>query len=81
MSKEDLIELKGTVTEVGRNNFFLVKLDNGHIVKAYSSGKIRKHKIKIVPGDEVMIELSPLDLERGRISLRLGGTKTEKPKA
>lgn len=70
MSKEDAIEVEGVVTEPLPNGMFNVKLDNGHIVLAHVSGKIRMNYIRILPGDKVTVELSPYDLTRGRITYR-----------
>ncbi|HET9785040.1 MAG TPA: translation initiation factor IF-1 [Terriglobales bacterium] len=70
MSKEDAIEVMGTVTEPLPNGMFKVALENQHQVLAHISGKIRKNYIKILPGDRVQIELSPYDLNRGRIVYR-----------
>ncbi|MCI5449979.1 MAG: translation initiation factor IF-1 [Coriobacteriaceae bacterium] len=71
MSKrEDAIELEGTVVEPLPNAMFKVELENGHTVLAHISGKIRMHYIRILPGDKVVIELSPYDLTRGRITYR-----------
>lgn len=70
MSKEEAIEVEGTVIEPLPNAMFRVKLDNGHIVLAHISGKMRKFFIKILPGDKVTVELSPYDLTRGRITYR-----------
>lgn len=70
MSKSDVIELKGTVTDALPNSVFLVKLDNGHQITAHVSGKIRMNFIFILPGDKVTVELSPYDLTRGRITYR-----------
>jgi translation initiation factor IF-1 len=70
MAKEDLIEVEGVVVEALPNAKFQVKLDNGHIVHAHISGKIRMHFIRILPGDKVKLELSPYDLSRGRITYR-----------
>ncbi|MEO0087439.1 MAG: translation initiation factor IF-1 [candidate division WOR-3 bacterium] len=72
MSKEkkNVIQVDGTVIEVLPNAFFRVQLDNGHIVLAHVSGKMRIHFIKIVKGDRVTVELSPYDLTRGRIIYR-----------
>lgn len=64
------IEVQGTVTECLRNAMFRVALDNGHIVLAHISGKIRKNYIRIVLEDRVLVELSPYDLDRGRITFR-----------
>ena len=70
MSKSDVIELKGTVKESLPNAQFKVELENGHQIMAHVSGKIRMNFIRILPGDTVMIELSPYDLTRGRITYR-----------
>ena len=70
MSKEDLIEVEGVVKEALPNAQFRVQLDNGHMVTAHISGKIRMHFIRILPGDMVKVELSPYDLSRGRITFR-----------
>jgi translation initiation factor IF-1 len=70
MSKEDVIEVQGTVIEVLPNTVFLVELDTGQKVHAHLSGKLRIHYIKIVLGDRVTVELSPYDLTRGRITFR-----------
>jgi translation initiation factor IF-1 len=71
MAKKEAIEGEGTVVEPLPNGMFRVELPNGHKVLAHISGKIRMHYIKIVPGDKVLIELSPYDLSRGRITYRL----------
>jgi len=71
MPKKAAIEVEGTVAESLPNAMFRVELPNGHKVLAHISGKIRVHYIKIVPGDRVLIELSPYDLSRGRITYRL----------
>ena len=70
MPKEDAIEVMGTVLETLPNAMFRVQLENGHVVLAHISGKMRMHYIKILPGDKVKIELSPYDLARGRIIFR-----------
>jgi translation initiation factor IF-1 len=70
MSKEEAIEVEGTVVEPLPNAMFRVKLDNDHMVLAHISGKMRKYFIKILPGDKVTVELSPYDLTRGRITYR-----------
>ena len=70
MSKEDVIELKGTVTDALPNTVFKVKHENGHQIIAHVSGKIRMNYITILPGDKVTVELSPYDLTRGRITYR-----------
>ncbi|MFQ5455940.1 MAG: translation initiation factor IF-1 [Nitrospirota bacterium] len=70
MSKEDAIEVQGTIIETLPNAMFRVELENGHKVLAHISGKMRMHFIKILPGDKVTLELSPYDLTRGRITYR-----------
>lgn len=70
MSKDDVIELQGTVIEALPNAMFQVELENGHKVLAHISGKLRMNFIRILPGDKVTIELSPYDLTRGRITWR-----------
>jgi translation initiation factor IF-1 len=70
VSKEDVIEVEGTVLESLPNAMFRVELENGHKVLAHVSGKIRMHFIRILPGDRVTVELSPYDLTRGRITYR-----------
>ena len=70
MPKEDAIEVRGKVVETLPNAMFRVDLENGHRVLAYISGKMRMHYIRILPGDEVSVELSPYDLTRGRIIYR-----------
>lgn len=70
MSKEDVIEVEGTVVEALPNAMFQVKLENGHIVLAHVSGKMRMNFIRILPGDKVTMELTPYDLNRGRITYR-----------
>jgi translation initiation factor IF-1 len=71
MGKKEAIEVEGKVVESLPNAMFRVELPNGHKVLAHISGKIRLHYIKILPGDKVLIELSPYDLSRGRITYRL----------
>jgi len=70
MAKEEAIEVEGNVVEALANTQFRVELDNGHIVLAHVAGKMRKHFIRIVPGDRVVVEVSPYDLNRGRIVYR-----------
>lgn len=71
MPKEDAIEIEGVVKEALPNAMFRVELDNGHVVLAHVSGKMRMHFIRILPGDKVKMELSPYDLTRGRITFRV----------
>jgi len=70
LSKSDVIEVEGKVTDSFPNAEFEVELENGHKVLAHISGKLRMHYIKIIPGDKVTVELSPYDLTRGRITWR-----------
>jgi len=70
LSKSDVIEVEGKVTDSFPNAEFEVELENGHKVLAHISGKLRMHYIKIIPGDTVTVELSPYDLTRGRITWR-----------
>lgn len=70
MAKEEAIEVEGIVKEALPNTMFRVELQNGHIIMAHLSGKMRKHYIRIVPGDNVKVALSPYDLNRGRIIFR-----------
>ena len=70
LTKEDVIELEGTVLEALPNAMFRVELENGHKILAHISGKMRMHYIKILPGDKVTVELSVYDLNRGRITYR-----------
>ena len=70
MSKQDVIEVEGTILEALPNAMFQVQLVNGHTILAHISGKIRMNFIKILPGDKVTVELSPYDLTRGRITYR-----------
>lgn len=67
---KDAIEIEGTVREVLPNTNFRVKLENGHEVLAYLSGKMRQHYIRVLEGDRVKVELSPYDLSRGRVTYR-----------
>jgi translation initiation factor IF-1 len=71
MAKKERIEVEGKVITVLPNTMFRVELANGHQVLAHISGKMRKHYIKILPGDRVLLELSPYDLSRGRVTYRL----------
>ena len=70
MAKEELVEFDGVVDEVLPNTVFRVTLDNGSNVTAYASGKMRKHRIRILAGDRVTVEISPYDLTKGRINFR-----------
>ena len=68
--KEDKIELEGEVSESLRNGLFRIDLDNGHQTTGYIAGRMRRYRIRILPGDRVKVELSPYDLNRGRINYR-----------
>ncbi len=70
MSKEDVLEVEGTVLEALPNAMFQVELENGHKILAHISGKLRMHFIRILPGDKVTVEISPYDLNKGRITWR-----------
>jgi translation initiation factor IF-1 len=70
MSKQDMIEIEGTVVEALPNATFQVELENGHKILAHISGKLRMNYIRILPGDKVTVEMSPYDLTRGRITWR-----------
>ena len=70
MAKEDFIEMEGTVMETLPNTTFRVELENGHVVTAHISGKMRKHYIRILTGDKVTVQLTPYDLSKGRITYR-----------
>lgn len=70
MAKEELLEMSGVVREVLPDSRYRVTLDNGHELVAYSSGKMRKHHIRILAGDRVSLEMSPYDLTKGRITFR-----------
>lgn len=70
MAKEELIEMDGIVTEVLPDSRYRVELENGYSVFAYAAGKMRKFRIRVVAGDKVKLELSPYDLQKGRISFR-----------
>ncbi|MCX6198948.1 MAG: translation initiation factor IF-1 [Bacteroidetes bacterium] len=70
MAKQDLIKQDGTITEALGNAMFRVKLENGHELLAHISGKMRMNYIKILPGDKVQLEMSPYDLNKGRITFR-----------
>ncbi|MBD3669962.1 MAG: translation initiation factor IF-1 [Gammaproteobacteria bacterium] len=70
MAKEENIEMEGTVVDTLPNTMFRVELDNGHVVTAHISGKMRKHYIRILTGDRVTVQLTPYDLNKGRIVFR-----------
>lgn len=81
MAKEEMVELEGVVDEVLPNTIFRVTLNNGAPVTAYASGKIRKHRIRILAGDRVTLEMSPYDLSKGRISFRHKDERAAPPMA
>ncbi len=70
MAKQDLLQFRGTVKELLPNAMFRVKLENNHEVLAHTAGKLRKNRIRILAGDDVMIEVTPYDLTKGRITFR-----------
>ena len=70
MAKEDVIEMDGVVKETLPNTMFRVELENGHVITAHISGKMRKHYIRILTGDKVKVEMTPYDLTKGRITYR-----------
>jgi len=71
MAKEELLELPGTVSEVLPNATFRVKLENDHEIIAHTAGKMRKHRIRVSAGDKVLVEMTPYDLTKGRITFRV----------
>jgi|TARA_B100001059_G_C17625060_1_gene471482 translation initiation factor IF-1 len=70
LSKQDLLEFKGKVTDLLPNAMFRVKLENGHVVTAHTAGKLRKNRIRVLQGDNVTVEMTPYDLTKGRIIFR-----------
>ncbi len=70
MAKEELLEFPGVVSELLPNAMFRVKLENGHEVLAHTAGKMRKHRIRVLAGDRVLVEMTPYDLTKGRITFR-----------
>ena len=70
MSKQDLLEFEGKVTDLLPNAMFRVKLENGHTVTAHTAGKLRKNRIRVIQGDNVTVEMTPYDLTKGRIIFR-----------
>ena len=70
LSKQDLLEFKGKVTDLLPNAMFRVQLENGHVVTAHTSGKLRKNRIRVLQGDNVTVEMTPYDLTKGRIIFR-----------
>jgi translation initiation factor IF-1 len=79
MAKEDQIEMEGTVLDTLPNTMFRVQLDNGHVVIAHISGKMRKNYIRILKGDKVTVQLTPYDLTKGRITFRSRDGKSSAP--
>jgi translation initiation factor IF-1 len=71
MAKEGILEVEGSIIDVLPNQMFKVELENGHIVTCYTGGKMRQFKIRLVAGDKVRVEMTPYDLEKGRITRRL----------
>jgi translation initiation factor IF-1 len=71
MAKEGILEFEGSIVDVLPNQMFKVELENGHVVTCYTGGKMRQFKIRLVAGDKVRIEMTPYDLEKGRITRRL----------
>lgn len=70
MAKEELIEFSGTVMELLPNAMFRVELENGHVILAHTSGRMRKNRIRVLVGDKVTVEMTPYDLTKGRITFR-----------
>ena len=70
MSKQDLLEFKGKVTDLLPNAMFRVQLENGHVVTAHTAGKLRKNRIRVLQGENVTVEMTPYDLTKGRIIFR-----------
>jgi translation initiation factor IF-1 len=81
MAKEELVEIEGVVSEVLPNTIFRVTLENGVEITAYASGKMRKHRIRILAGDRVTLEMSPYDLTKGRINFRHKDVRSAPPMA
>jgi translation initiation factor IF-1 len=81
MAKEELLEFEGTVTEVLPDGNFRVTLDNDHVILAYTAGKMRKHRIRTLAGDRVRVEMTPYDLDKGRINFRHKGESAGPPGA
>lgn len=79
MAKEELLEFEGTVTEVLPDGNYRVKLDNDHVILAYSAGRMRKHRIRTLTGDRVRVEMSPYDIDKGRINFRHKAEGTSSP--
>jgi translation initiation factor IF-1 len=81
LSKEEVLEMNGVVSEVLPDSRYRVTLDNGHSLVAYSAGRMRKHRIRIIAGDKVSLEISPYDLTKGRITFRQIETRNTAPAA
>jgi translation initiation factor IF-1 len=81
MSKEDQIVMEGVVIETLPNTLFRVQLENGHLINAHISGRMRKSYIRVLTGDRVKVEMTPYDLTKGRIIFRGKGTESDKAKA
>ena len=79
MAKEEVLQMNGVVAEVLPDSRYRVTLDNGHSLVAYSAGKMRKHRIRIIAGDKVALEISPYDLSKGRITFRQLETRSATP--
>ena len=79
MTKEELISVEGAVSELLPNAMFLVRLDNGSDVLAHASGKMRRHRIRMLVGDRVTVEMTPYDLDKGRINFRHKDTRAPTP--
>lgn len=79
MAKEEVLQMNGVVAEVLPDSRYRVTLDNGHSLVAYSAGKMRKHRIRIIAGDKVALEISPYDLSKGRITFRQLETRVSTP--
>jgi translation initiation factor IF-1 len=81
LPKEEVIQMNGVVAEVLPDSRYRVTLDNGHSLVAYSAGKMRKHRIRIIAGDKVSLDISPYDLSKGRITFRHIETRSAAPAA
>jgi translation initiation factor IF-1 len=79
LAKEEVLQMNGVVAEVLPDSRYRVTLDNGHSLVAYSAGKMRKHRIRIIAGDKVALEISPYDLSKGRITFRQLETRVSSP--
>jgi len=71
MAKEEVLELEGSIVDVLPNQMFKVQLENGHVITCYTGGKMRQFRIRLVLGDKVRVEMTPYDLDKGRITFRL----------